>query len=161
VISWAAAAFFACICVSAAAAATPGATDAIDVSSHRQVFIDGRFFRNPKGAGLTVHSPVKTGEQNIRPDQPWETGIGAYCSVLKEGGTYHFWYKSNDAICYARSADGIHWEKPDLGIVEYQGSRQNNMVIGFGFLSENGGHGPQVFIDPKAPADQKFRLLTR
>lgn len=91
-----------------------------------------------------------------------ERGVGAYSSVLKDGDTYHMWYKPGHGICYATSKDGIHWDKPALGLVEYKGSRQNNIVIGYGAGGvEDGGHGPQVFIDPKAPADQKFRLLSR
>ena len=38
-------------------------------------------------------------------------------------------------VCYATSDNGIHWERPNLGIEEYQGSRDNNIVIldaGFG-----------------------------
>jgi hypothetical protein len=31
-------------------------------------------------------------------------------------------------ICYATSRDGINWEKPNLGLVEFKGSRQNNIV---------------------------------
>lgn len=27
------------------------------------------------------------------------------------------------ALAYARSADGFHWERPELGITEYRGSR--------------------------------------
>lgn len=33
-------------------------------------------------------------------------------------------------ICYAESKDGIHWEKPNLGIWEYRGSKENNIVLG-------------------------------
>ena len=32
----------------------------------------------------------------------------------------------------ARSSDGITWEKPSLGIAEYAGNRDNNIVLGFG-----------------------------
>lgn len=32
-------------------------------------------------------------------------------------------------LCYATSADGIHWEKPDLGLLEFQGSTRNNLVM--------------------------------
>ena len=32
-------------------------------------------------------------------------------------------------LCYAVSKDGIHWEKPDLGIVEFGGNKKNNIVI--------------------------------
>jgi len=30
--------------------------------------------------------------------------------------------------CYAVSRDGVHWEKPNLGLVEYNGSKENNIV---------------------------------
>lgn len=29
---------------------------------------------------------------------------------------------------HAESQDGIHWEKPDLGIIEFDGSRDSNLV---------------------------------
>jgi len=32
------------------------------------------------------------------------------------------------AMCYAFSKDGIKWVKPELGLVEYDGSKQNNIV---------------------------------
>ncbi len=31
-------------------------------------------------------------------------------------------------LCLAVSSDGIRWEKPDLGLVEFQGSKKNNIV---------------------------------
>ena len=30
--------------------------------------------------------------------------------------------------CYAESTDGIHWTKPELGLFEFEGSKQNNIV---------------------------------
>lgn len=33
-------------------------------------------------------------------------------------------------VCYAESSDGLHWERPDLGLVEFRGSRNNNLVAG-------------------------------
>ena len=32
-------------------------------------------------------------------------------------------------VCYATSKDGIHWEKPELGLIEFNGSKKNNIVI--------------------------------
>jgi len=32
-------------------------------------------------------------------------------------------------VCYATSKDGIDWEKPELGIIEFQGSKKNNLVL--------------------------------
>jgi hypothetical protein len=33
----------------------------------------------------------------------------------------------NCFLCYATSKDGVNWEKPALGLVEYQGSKHNNI----------------------------------
>ncbi|MYC78332.1 hypothetical protein F4X10_21430 [Candidatus Poribacteria bacterium] len=32
-------------------------------------------------------------------------------------------------LCYACSSDGIHWEKPELGLVEFGGNKQNNILM--------------------------------
>jgi hypothetical protein len=52
-------------------------------------------------------------------------------------------------ICYAVSRDGIRWEKPSLGIVEFEGSKGNNLVW-------RGPHGSGIFKDPRDP-DPKRR----
>ena len=43
-------------------------------------------------------------------------------------------------LCYATSQDGITWEKPDLGLIEYHDSKQNNILA-------RASHGPGVFKD--------------
>lgn len=52
-------------------------------------------------------------------------------------------------ICYAVSRDGIRWEKPNLGVVEFKGSKENNIVW-------RGPHGAGIFKDPCDP-DPKRR----
>ena len=47
------------------------------------------------------------------------------------------WEGSNDrkgGVCYAMSKDGIHWEKPKLGVTEFDGSKENNIC----FYAEHG-----------------------
>jgi hypothetical protein len=65
-----------------------------------------------------------------------------YGSVIRIGDTFHMWYNGNYGpeenqigyervnckIGYATSRDGIHWEKPNLGLVAFNGSRDNNIV---------------------------------
>ncbi|MHC4675073.1 MAG: hypothetical protein ACYTBZ_21520 [Planctomycetota bacterium] len=149
-------------------------TAVLDIADRRQVFIDGRFLAEAYNVALHVHQPAKTGEMNIKPEHLWEVGgVGPYSNVVKEGNTYHMWYHvmaslqwdgddKSGSICYARSADGIHWEKPNLGVVAYKGSKDNNIIFGHGaagaMLGQDGG---MVFVDPTAPVDQKFRMLIR
>ena len=32
-------------------------------------------------------------------------------------------------ICYAESTDGINWTRPTLGLVEFEGSKNNNIIM--------------------------------
>ena len=57
--------------------------------------------------------------------------------------------------CYAESDDGIRWRKPELGLFEFRGSKDNNIVLASGTrgpLEVDAGH-PAVFKDenPAAP----------
>lgn len=142
-----------------------------DISSRRQVFIDGRYLQNVKDIELKVHPPQKTNDLCIVCEHPWEQQLGFYHSVLKDGGIYHMWYtvceQTDDVnvllrrIAYARSTDGIHWEKPELGLVEVHGTRKNNIVLGPGFEGIKGAtHGCMVFLDPQAPLEERFRLVS-
>ena len=121
------------------------ATDKVwDVGDRRQLFIDHRFIAESFNADLCLHQATKTGEMNIKPDKPWEVGgVGPYSSVLKDGDTYMMWYhvmssvqwdvdKEAGAICLARSKDGITWEKPNLGVTEFQGSKGEQHCPGAG-----------------------------
>ena len=156
------------VCLGAAwlpAAANSPATQpgVLDVGSRRQVFVDTRFLETSQGVQLVVHPPRKTGEQTIVADKPWEGGgPGNNACAIKTGDVYHLWYPAGDGLCSARAKDGSGWEKPNLGLAEFGGSRDNNIVLGHGaggtttFSTEG-----TVFVDPTAPPDQRFRYATR
>jgi hypothetical protein len=66
-----------------------------------------------------------------------------YGTVLKQGDTFRMWYLGmHEAeivkgqapgwwrpMCYAESKDGITWTKPELGLVEFNGSKKNNICL--------------------------------
>ncbi len=52
-------------------------------------------------------------------------------------------------LCYATSKDGIHWEKPELGLIDFGGSKQNNIVIEY-------SHGVAVIKDRHETDPQKL-----
>ncbi len=163
-----------CILFSSAMAARAAGAEPIDVGGQRQVFIDDRFMAEAKGVHLRVHQPRKTGEWTIKPEHPWEQGgIGPYSNLLHDGTTYHAWYHTmdttewdqghtNGSVCYATSRDGITWEKPDIGLIEYKGNRRNNILFGHGAsglrLGQDGG---MVFLDPNGGVENRFRMLCR
>jgi hypothetical protein len=60
------------------------------------------------------------------------------------------WYKGKRkfGVCYATSKDGIHWQKPELGLIEFEGSKENNIVIEY-------NHGVTVMKDLHETDPQK------
>jgi hypothetical protein len=56
-------------------------------------------------------------------------------------------------VCYAESADGLDWRRPDLGLCDFEGSRANNLVL-------RGPHGTGVFRDDHdADPARRYKLL--
>ena len=128
---------------------------------------------------MVVHQPIKTNQITIAPEHPWETTISGSSTVIKAGDVYHLWYSARapkkrdpdtgepmwnkgrfQSLAYARSQDGIHWEKPMLGLAEIFGSKENNIVLGYGAGGvKEGLIGTTVFLDPNAVAEERFRQL--
>ena len=99
-------------------------------------------------------------------EKPWEDFQIAYVNVIRDGDDWHMWYGAYDHsykddsdgyLCYAHSTNGVTWEKPVLGLVEYGGNRSNNIVIAGPPIA--GVHGHTVFVDSDAPAAERFKLV--
>jgi hypothetical protein len=120
----------------------------------RHLFLDPTAIASAEGAVLTVNGP-QSSEVVIRPDRPWEQlMISFYTTVIEENGKIRLWYICRDIenkpnLAYAESTDGVTWTKPNLGIVDYHGSRDNNLV---GVPSLDGA----VFRDPKARLGEEY-----
>ena len=137
----------------------------VDIGAGKQIFIDTKFVEEPQGVVLRMNQPVKHGPVLLGTNS-WENGIvtGAG-TVIEDGGRFRVWYTACPAsghplapfrLCYAESTDGIHWVKPNLGIYEWEGSKANNIIMDSNI--ENGGG---IFLDPKAPPAQRYKLLAR
>src|SRR5262249_19603180 len=100
----------------------------------------------------------------IRKDRPWERNLSSYNSLHFLDGTYRLWYEVHEPkgdtglLCYAESKDGQSWTKPGLGVADFKGSKDNNITFG-GSLCPEGFHGSSVFLDPMAPANERFKLI--
>jgi len=60
-------------------------------------------------------------------------------------------------IGYAESTDGIRWEKLRLGLIEFQGSKENNLVW------SGPGNNMAPFLDgrPDVPAEERYKAIVR
>ena len=73
----------------------------------------------------------------IRPSEPGKPDcvrVRYYGTVICIDGEFRMWYMGHGdqdekyRVCYAVSQDGIVWEKPELGLIEYSGNTRNNLV---------------------------------
>ena len=108
-----------------------------------QLFVDDHLIASKKNVTRRYHSFQKQpGNPIIVVDKPWEKWVVRSSQVLpEEDGSgfrmyYNCWSEPPDGgkkgwgsfACYATSKDGIKWEKPNLGMYEYKGSRDNNIL---------------------------------
>lgn len=138
-----------------------------DVGARLEWFADGRWVDRLEGARLVLHSPQAAGVA-LRFDQPWEGAFSGYVSVLHDGGRFSMYYRglpragrdgsTNEVTCLAWSEDGVHWNKPALGLHEVAGTRSNNVVLaGQAPFSHN--FAPFVDHRPGVPAAERFKAL--
>lgn len=142
------------------------AADAIDIGSRRELFVDHFLIDKLNNTQLRLHEPHRDGIA-FKFDKPWEGGFSCYATVIKDGDLYRMWYRGLpvagndgagfDSTCYAESKDGINWAKPNLGLIEIQGTRDNNVIL----TNEPFAHNFSPFLDerPDVPVDEKYKAV--
>jgi hypothetical protein len=135
-----------------------------DIGSRREIFVDYYLVDRMQGTRLRLHPPAPA-EVVVRRDRGWEGDYGFGQDVLLLDGKYRMYYRGSNRLCYAESADGVHWTKPDLGVVEFAGSRRNNLVG-----TEAGGTlydaatepSARIFLDtrPGIPSGERLKALS-
>jgi len=152
--------------------------NAVDVGTRRQLVFDDALIQSRDGFVATMNPATRHDQPLLLPERPWEeVAIWRWVSVVESGGTFHMWYDAFGwdptgvfrwipRLCYATSRDGVKWERPNLGVVEFQGNRDNNIVFeGLGNRNPLWPGKPNfaavgaVFKDPVAPPSQRFKYI--
>jgi hypothetical protein len=138
------------------------ADEPLAVANRRQLLFDDRFVQHATNVQFVMHPPRKTGDIIVASNPDWP--LSGYHSALFDAGVYHLWYSSGGCVLYARSKDGIHFEKPALNLMKDElpngVTPAPNKVMGMGLGDVNGRmHGLYVFIDPNAPTEERFKLV--
>ncbi len=134
----------------------------IDIGTRLEPFVDDYLIEKMDGVRLMLHSPVVR-EKVFGFDAPWEGETSAYVTVLHDGEKYRMYYRGSSEInkhpeftCVAESTDGIRFTRPNLGLFEFNGSKENNIV-----WMAQGGHAFTPFVDtnPNAKPDERFKAV--
>lgn len=166
------------IFLAAALFATIAAAEVRELGDRRELFVDRHGIESTSGSARLVMHPPQPAEIALRFDAPWEGPVSTYVTVLRDGDRYRMYYrascsppelidpatgmlqpdkdrKSLQFACMAESKDGRTFTKPNLGVVEFEGSKANNIVLG------NISHNFAPFKDerPDVPADERYKAV--
>lgn len=142
----------------------------IYIGSRLELFVDPLLIQRMSGAEMRLNRPVSQ-ETVLVTDRPWEGNASAFCSVFQDEGRYRLYYRGlqihvgdngieehrPEVACYAESDDGINWVRPELGLIEFNGSKKNNIV--WDGEERFGVHGLAIFKDtnPSAAGDARYK----
>jgi hypothetical protein len=120
-----------------------GGTPALEANQLYLVF-DPRLNGRGEHCELVLH-PFRRHPLNpvIQPEFPWEAIQKNEAGMFNKGRIqvnsvmwdeqeqifkmWYFGYTGDCYCCYATSKDGVHWDKPKLGLHDYEGSKDNNI----------------------------------
>ncbi len=106
-----------------------------------QLFIDDYWIERSTDVRQTLHQPEKYPDNPvISGDTLWSQNPYCFGTVIydTEDSIFKIWYQSYNygqpqedrtPVLYGTSKDGIHWARPDLGLVTYHGSKENNILF--------------------------------
>lgn len=157
-------------CAPLASAQQAAATTPQAIGSRLELMVDDHLIESLEGdARRVLHHPILR-DVSLDFDAPWEGCGSGYPTVFRDGDLFRMYYRgvqfsiadgtlteSRAVTCYAESRDGIHWERPKLGLFEFKGSKENNIVW-------NKGYAPHNFVPfkdsrPDVPDDQRYKAL--
>ncbi len=113
------------------------------VGNRTNLFLDDRFVAEQSGLIRTWHRGRPLPEPAIVGDacDQWPHLFGSVVFDPQEK-LYRMWYSSiREGMYYAESRDGRVWRKPKLGLCDFNGSKDNNLVM-------SGVSLPNVILDP-------------
>ena len=138
----------------------------IDISNRKECFFDHFLIDEQRTTAETrLHKPTRRGVI-LETDRPWEGNLTTMFTVIFAEGKWRMYYvdQPNKHVAYAESDDAHNWVRPKLGIVEFQGSRENNLILNremlkaFDFATFDN---MSVFYDenPACPPDEKYKMV--
>lgn len=140
------------------------------MGSRLELFVDDFLIEELSGDAVQqLHRPEPK-EVVLVTDAPWEGNTSAYYTIFRDADRYRMYYRGShydattrkpahrEVTCYAESKDGIHWTKPNLGLFEFDGAKDNNIV-----WDSIGTHCFVAFKDdnPDCPDDARYKGMAR
>ncbi len=143
------------------------AAGSVDINSRRELFVDEHLIARMDGVALKLHKP-QAHDVALVCDAPWEGNTSGYFTLFQDGALFRCYYRGThydeatkkgahtETTCYAESRDGIAWTKPKLGLVGFNGSKENNIIL-IGVGCHN--FAPFKDANPDCPPESRYKAL--
>lgn len=135
------------------------------INSELQLFVDEWLIEKMNNVSIKLHQPQRK-EVVFIFDKTWEGKESGYIGVFKDGDKFKMYYRgggesSREYTCFAESSDGIKWFRPELNLVEHNGSKKNNIIWTADRASYGESHNFSVFLDtnPNAKPDEHYKAV--
>ena len=144
-----------------------GKREAVQLGDRREIFVDYFLIDKLNGVQIVKHTPHDEGPV-LNFDKPWEGIFCGYTTIIKDGEGYRAYYRGRpsgdkdgtniETTCMSVSKDGLHWEKPDLGLYEINGTFKNNVILA---KEAPASHNfcPLLDTNPNAKPEQRYKAL--
>lgn len=142
----------------------------LHIEDRRELFVDTYLIEKLDNVDHKLNTPVDRGPV-LYYDEEQEVRSPAYVTVLKDDDIYRLYYRAGKGLrrggkaytndewtCYAESKDGINWEKPSLGLFEYNGSYDNNIVLA-GEAPVHHNFSPFIDKNPNVVPAHKYKAI--
>jgi len=134
-----------------------------------ELFLDNHMLESTPGVSRKLHQPRKHLLNPVIRCDRWCDGtyLQPYTTMYdEEEQIFKMWARAGtDAksgyvggnaawMLYFTSADGVHWDKPDLGVVEVTGRRDHNIVFASDMVLKSPtalSYGPEEYVVPTKP----------
>lgn len=138
----------------------------LEIGTRLELFVDDYLIDNLKGGiERRLHHPVPREVIMTFGDygKPWDGNIG-FPAVVQDGERILVYYRGQtkegrDTANVIVSTDGINFIRPALGIIEFEGSKKNNIVWSQGPTGHN--FTPFTDTNPAAPPEERFKAVAR
>ncbi len=159
--------------LAASLTALTAVAEPLDLGHDRELFVDRYLIDSMDGTSLKLHRPHRE-EIAIAFNDQWDRDASGYATVIYDDGLYRMYYRggprdssagksegSTSYFCYAESKDGITWVKPKLGLFEYEGSKENNILLAPAPREDPFTQSLSPFIDTRAgvPAEERYKAI--
>ncbi len=141
------------------------AEEPVAIGSDVQLLVDKSLIESMDGTELRMHPPVRR-EVVFTFDAPWEGQQSGYVTYLKDGAQYRMYYRgggdiTEEVTCVAFSDDGVHWARPTLGLFEFNGSKENNILWKGRERGYWESHNFTPFLDenPAAKPEERYKAV--